>query len=97
MGTGTESGKSNALSAIQKMQITKGIQTHSSEATDKAMNTLQANIQKEQGIIANYDKYVKSGYITGPTDPWWVGHKDTLATLKAKYAYFEKERKRLGK
>lgn len=97
MGTGTGSGKSNVLSAVQKLQITKGIENHSSEATDKAMSGLQERIAKEQKIIANYDKYVKIKYITGKTDPWWVGHKDTLATLKAQYAFFKKERKRLGK
>lgn len=97
MGTGTGSGKSNALSAVQKLQITKGIETHSSEATDRAMASLQASIQKEQNIINNYDKYVKVGYIMGKTDPWWIGHKDNLAGLKAQYAFFQKERKRLGK
>lgn len=96
MGAGTSSGKSS-LSAVEREQITKGIQNHTSAQTDSAIKTLEGHIEKEQHIIDNYDKYVQLGHITGKNDPWWQEHENTLAKLKAQMKFFQSERKRLGK
>ena len=97
MGTGTSSGKTASLPMADKIRITKGILSHTPQQNDGAMNQMQRYIDREQDVIDNYQMYVRVGKIKGRNDPWWVGHEQSLAKLKAKMAFMKQERKRLGR
>ena len=84
------------LSQEEKQRTTKGIQTHSSAENDSAQRGIENYIAREQKIVDSYDNYKRIGKIKSRDDPWFKGHLDSLNSLKAKLAYFKKERKRRG-
>lgn len=98
MGSGTNSGRGRGtLTANEKAKITRDIENHSTSSNDAAERHYKMYISREQGVIDNYGLYVRTGYIRDKSDPWWQGHEESLAKLKAQYSHFRKERKRLGK
>lgn len=99
MGRGSSGASRGAsrLSTAEKQRITNGIASHTESQNDSAMRYYEKRIEREQRVIDNYDGYIRSGYIKGKSDPWWVDHEKSLESLKAQYDFFQKERKRLGR
>lgn len=90
-------GGGGGLSKSEKTKITSDIEAHTKSQNDSAESNYKRWIEQEENIINNYDKYKKVGFVKNKKDKWWVDHKNTYDSLKSKYEYFKKERKRLGK
>ena len=80
-----------------KASIVRGIATHTPAQNDNAERSFERDIAREEEVAKAYDIYVASAHMTGPNDPWWQGHQETLGTLKAELAFFRAERKRQGR
>ena len=76
---------------------TSGISAHTTDQNDRAQARIEANIAREMAIARAYNTYLSTARITGPDDPWWVGHQEALGTLKAQLRAFKAERKRTGR
>lgn len=96
-GTSIGGGAGSKLSASRKETITNGIKTHTKEQNDRAEVSYKRSIAKEREVVENASAYIRSGYIKNTSDPWFIGHVESLNSLNAQFKFFKKERKRLGR
>lgn len=92
----SRSSGGSGISQERKAQITSGIMSHSTADNDRAAQSYESRINKEQNIVDNADAYIKMGIIQSTKDTWYREHVDALRSLSAQYEYFKKERARIG-